>query len=834
MTHESSTVENVSNVQSNDEEHNIENEGSVTRVIHDIVQRTRTRKSSPRQLDEVPEEVLDVDQDDFTPAPVDYGKRIERAKTKSAVMIDRIEQLVELQEKAQSLSRYSYGWFNALLEMESINSGESNAEAKEVSISFGKVEREAGTRRTLVLRYPSRYIPQFMEELSDIPLVLHYGDQSKTVPIEVANIQSYTLRVKMKNSADLDGINLAAVHTATIDAKSPAFLLEELRKEFLTLGHADDFNMRENLCENIDFVFGPPGTGKTTHLARNVLTPMMRDNSECRVLVLTPTNKSADVLVRRIMEESADSGYKDWLVRFGVTGDEEIERSPVFKDKTFDIRTLKKSVTVTTIARFPYDFFMPEGARLFLREMKWDYIVIDEASMIPIANIVYPLYKQTPRKFVIAGDPFQIEPITSVDLWKNENIYTLVNLNSFAAPQTVPHAYKVELLTTQYRSVPTIGNIFSNFAYDGVLRHHRSEDSQRSLNLGDMGVKTLNIIKFPVSKYESIYRCKRLQHSSSYQIYSALFTFEYAVYLSRKIAENNPGGFFRIGIIAPYRAQADLIDKLLASERLPQEVDVQVGTIHGFQGDECDVVFAVFNPPPTISSSSEMFLNKRNIVNVSISRARDYLFIIMPDDNTENIHSLTLVRRVERLAKASASWSESLTPDLERVMFGDEKYLENNAFSTSHQSVNVYGLPEKRYEVRAEDSAVDVQIHRSILSSAKARGQEKEGPASDAAGTGAPDRKAIPDALLGGAIEVAVRGVLNGRCFLVPFVGKLKQYTSRKTVPMVVPQLRKGQEKEIGVFVDADDRIVYIPRDFYHAFKSGLNSRDGFELRRKL
>ena len=45
-------------------------------------------------------------------------------------------------------------------------------------------------------------------------------------------------------------------------------------------------------------------------------------------------------------------------------------------------------------------------------------------------------------------------------------------------------------------------------------------------------------------------------------------------------------------------------------------------------------------------------------------------------------------------------------------MFSDPNYLENHAFSTSHQSVNVYGLPERRYEVRTEDNAVDVQIHR--------------------------------------------------------------------------------------------------------------------------
>lgn len=121
----------------------------------------------------------------------------------------------------------------------------------------------------------------------------------------------------------------------------------------------------------------------------------MKNSRECKVLVLTPTNKSADVLVRRIMEISKqDKAYEDWLVRFGGTGDEEIEQSPVFRDKTFDIRTLTKNVTVTTIARFPYDFFMPQGARVFLNGINWDYIIIDEASMIPLANIVYPLYKR--------------------------------------------------------------------------------------------------------------------------------------------------------------------------------------------------------------------------------------------------------------------------------------------------------------------------------------------------------------------------------------------------------------------------------------------------------
>lgn len=678
-------------------------------VVRDIAELTKENPSAIPDMTDMDEQ---SDSDEYMPHAVNYSRRIERAKQKSAAEIDRIAYYEDLQARASAMPRYSFGWFRALLEMESLSSGEKSSGSREISISFGKVEREAGSRRTLVLKYPSRYIPQFMEDLTDIPLVLHIGEVRKTAAIEVANISSYTLRVKLKNADDIDGVDLSQVNSASIDAKSPAFLLEELSRQFSALDYPDDFDMQANLCENIEFIFGPPGTGKTTHLAKNVLLPLMKGGDKCRVLVLTPTNKAADVLTRRIMDASGeDHSYEDWLIRFGATGDEMLEESPVFADKTFDIRERHRNITITTIARFAYDFFMPQGTRIFLNGINWDYIVIDEASMIPLANIIYPLYKKTPRKFIIAGDPFQIKPITSVDMWKNDNIYTMVHLDSFTQPETIPHQYKVDLLTTQYRSTPEIGEIFSRFAYGGILKHYRASESRRALDIE--GISSLNIIKYPVSKYESIYRAKRLQHSSSYQVYSALFTYEYICRLAKSIAATHPASLFRIGVISPYRAQADLIDKLLASDELPNEVEVQTGTIHGFQGDECDIIFAVFNTPPSITDSAEMFLNKINIINVSISRARDYLFIIMPDDNTENIGDLRLVKRVEQLVKESGDWSEYLAPDLEKIMFGQTNYLESNTFSTSHQSVNVYVSPERCYEVRTEDNAVDIQIHRN-------------------------------------------------------------------------------------------------------------------------
>ncbi|WP_075980805.1 AAA domain-containing protein [Bacillus massilinigeriensis] len=687
----------------------------VSRIAKEIIKRAISApKEKETNTNYKDEDTKDSDEDDYTKPSINFSQKIELAKKRSAKEIAEIAYLDELTQKAINTDKYSFGWFKALLELESLNNGEKTAYSREISITFSKVEREEGTSRTLILKHPSRYIPQSMEDLADIPLELHFANQPMVkVAVEVVNVKSYTLRAKLRTNAQIEGVDLSLVTEARIEAKNPVFLLEELRKAFNQLDFDDDYDMQNNLCGNIEFVFGPPGTGKTTHLAKEVILPLMQEDNNLKVLVLTPTNKAADVLVRRLMETDTNQGYTDWLVRFGATNDSVIEQSGVFRDKATDIRTFRRNVTVTTIARFPYDYFLPdEATRLHLSALKWDYIIIDEASMIPLVNIVFPLYKKTPEKFIIAGDPFQIEPITTVDIWKNENIYTMVELNSFTDPKTIPHLYHVELLTTQYRSTPEIGEVFSQFAYGGVLNHNRPTDSRRPLLIEDfLDIKSLNIIKFPVSKYESIYRPKRLQSKSNYQVYSALFAFEFVKHLSSLLEKANGKEFFRIGLIAPYRAQSDLIDKLMTSITFPKNIDVQVGTIHGFQGDECDIIIALFNPPPSISASKDMFLNKLNIVNVAISRAKDYLFIMMPDDATENVGNLTMVKRVEQLCKKQPEWIELESHYIEEVIFGSNSYLEDNSFSTTHQLVNVYGKPEKRYEIRSEDSAVDVQIH---------------------------------------------------------------------------------------------------------------------------
>lgn len=655
------------------------------------------------------------DADDYTPKTVDYGKKLDRAKDRYASELDRIEREQTLHDKANALPRYSYGWFLALLELECMASSEKSADNKTISISFGKVELDGQSSRTIVLKEPSRFIPQSIEEFSGVRVDLDFGNgRTEKLRIESFAAKEFLLLGRLESAGELDGIDLGEVLEARIEVQNPSFLLQELLYRFRELRLDESFDMKENLTPDIEFVFGPPGTGKTTHLAENILIPRMLDTKELRVLVLTPTNKAADVLTTRIMQAmNGDASYLNRLVRFGTSADEHIEKAGVWRDRSFDISSLSHSVTITTIARFSYDGFAGEhGKKLW--EMKWDVIVFDEASMISLASIIYPLYRQKPQKFIVAGDPFQIEPIVAVEQWKDENIYTLVGLNqagAFAKPATEPHNYLVTNLEIQYRSIPAIGDIFSQFTYDGILKHHRAAESQRPLKLNGLDVKPINLIKFPVSKYESIYRAKRLESGTPYQTYSALFTFEFVRWLAVQM-QGDDTERFRIGVIAPYRAQANILSRLNDSwAAKPDAVEIQVGTIHGFQGDECDIIIAVFNPPPALSRSPQMFLNKQNILNVAISRARDYLFVVMPDSKTEGIENLYKIAKIEELVKSGDAFSEYASRIVEEIIWNNDGYLEDNTFSTGHQMVNVYRKPDRYYEVRSDNSAIDIQIH---------------------------------------------------------------------------------------------------------------------------
>lgn len=688
--------------------------GTKSKVLNEIIEKTKTPIKSLKV-----EDLTDIDDaDDRMPHSYKTEKLIQKAE-ELAVKLNQVGEITKIQQELRNAGKYTFQWFKEMLKLESLISSGGDSESKEISISFGQVEK-GSTSRTIILRKPNKRIPSEVENLYDLNLNIRYRDRSeKKVTFKSASIHSFSLHLKLLRESDISALDYENISEASISAKSPVFLLHELQKQFDGLPLENKDNLKEKLCQNIDFVFGPPGTGKTTHLANELLD--LVNNENVNVLVLAPTNKAADVLTKRIVEKSDEKRveYVKFLTRFGTTNDGSIEGKSIFKGRSFDPDKNSSNIVITTVARLPYDSCVIEGkSNKNIREIRWDYIVVDEASMIPLINMVYLLYSQKPQKFIVAGDPFQIEPTMSEESWKKENIYTMVGLdkkNSFTNPKTEPISYHVEKLVRQYRSVPSIGKVFSLLTYGGTLEHERDENSRMQFDDYDgLSIKPLNVVKFPMVKYESIYRSKKLK-GSSYQIYAALFTYEFTRHLANVISKKKPGENISIGIVSPYKAQADLIGNLLRSFNAPNGISIFCGTVHSFQGDECNIMLTVFNAPENITDSDKMFLNRQNIINVAISRARDALIVLMPNDKTEKVENLKIVKELESLMDNSKEFFQELDSQfVERWMFGKENYLEENTFSTGHQAVNVYGVPERRYEVRSEDEAVDIQLHNQL------------------------------------------------------------------------------------------------------------------------
>jgi hypothetical protein len=190
------------------------------------------------------------------------------------------------------------------------------------------------------------------------------------------------------------------------------------------------------------------------------------------------------------------------------------------------------------------------------------------------------------------------------------------------------------------------------------------------------------VIKFPVNQ-ENLYRARRLVRLGIYHIYSAILTVEIALSLSKP--QHN-----KIGIVCPYLAQATLVEKMLAIVNPHPHSSIITGTVHRFQGDEFDIILNLLNPPPTISSN--IFLNNQNILNVAISRARDYLILLIPI-----VDGLGQIKRLEALLKNKIMQHyQELTSDaVEKILFQQTNYIDENTSISTHQNINVYGKQKK-------------------------------------------------------------------------------------------------------------------------------------------
>lgn len=335
--------------------------------------------------------------------------------------------------------------------------------------------------------------------------------------------------------------------------------------------------------------------------------------------------------------------------------------------------------------------------RLPLQNGFFDILVIDEASQCDIASALPLLFRA--KRAVIIGDPKQLTHICKIGEAEDKRL-----LKEHGLEKHNQWSYRHTSLFGISTALAESGNIIQ------LRDHHRSHPDIIEFSNKQFYGETLRVatdLKSLQRNPESTKPAIRwLHHSgntarppsgSAINVEEANAVVET---IRKMVVENNYQG--TVGVVTPYRKQADRIEKLIAQdEELRQTLEQRefiIGTAHSFQGDERD--FMILSP--VISKGAEAgtirWAQEGNLLNVAITRARAELIIVGDRDTTEswgNIHKLRLyVADVEsrRRNHQEEELAYRTVPDAELVS-GWEKILHK-----ALKGAGIHAIPQYRPE----------------------------------------------------------------------------------------------------------------------------------------
>lgn len=627
------------------------------------------------------------------------GKELDKARRKAKEEEEKQDRRMKLHD----LVPYTLEWFNYLIDMQLEAVYEGKSAEKYIDLyDWQLIDKDSNLYR---LVSPSSFIPSNLSEASNVNILIINNGKKQVLSAEI--LESDESGIDMKCSQYFG--SPSATRWLRIEYQNIGGFSQAQANRFSQLNR--DWNLGTNLIQklpsDLEFIYGPPGTGKTTELVKRI-SEAMRVNPRYNILVVTPTNRAADEIAERLVN---DTFAGEHLSRYGVTESRDLVRNhpEVLKNRqNLDLKKSNKNVMVTTIARYPYDSVQP-GDAIF--DLKWDLIIVDEASMIDIVPITLLLVNNKADKFIIAGDPKQIRPVKPNFDYPDEyvfNIYDMVGLNSFKEAAGGNFNYPVMALDVQHRSVPTIGNLVSKFSYDGILKNDPNKANAKRLQIPDLKIEPINVIGYEVIPMSHLYDFNIVDNSAVH-VYSAIFAYEFAAHIVKTVSAYTEKEHYTIGIVSPYKKQASAIQEMLASRKIDTDkCTVTCGTVHKFQGGECDIMIVVMNYPNTYSGENAN-INNLNIMNVAMSRAKDYVFFLSPEKNVGEKAIYPMNDELFRQLPTGFNFQHAHT--IEKIMFGDETFIAKNASLKSHLPVNVSTPTGKRYEVRISDTALDIQIN---------------------------------------------------------------------------------------------------------------------------
>lgn len=415
-----------------------------------------------------------------------------------------------------------------------------------------------------------------------------------------------------------------------------------------------------SIKNDITFIWGPPGTGKSHTLATLIHALF---ESKDNTLVCCISNVAVDQLINKLVKVLNENNIipsHGQIYRAGKSTDEEVistdylfpndaktieyrRQLSEISQRIKELRSLRKTngsteeelikkqqrIEISEKLKKHTEYLINSSYIVFstianvlvsknLCSRSFDNIIIDEASMMSMPYL-FALAQRISKRIIIVGDPQQLGPISlTKKKWLTENVFDYSNALD-------EDCKSLQRLLVQRRSHKSIVKLFNDQFYNGKLEAVNEKEPGWVKNEPYKGVvRVINSgiegdeVNFKTGKNKS-----RMNFGTQAKVMSILE--DYRKHKMRPAS---------IGVITPYRGQVKLY---LHSIRMKIKHDadaafwesIKVGTIHTFQGSECDLI--IFDIVENSNTSVGKLYNGKNgeqLVNVGLSRAKYKLIVV--------------------------------------------------------------------------------------------------------------------------------------------------------------------------------------------------------------
>ncbi|MEO1263078.1 MAG: AAA domain-containing protein [Bacteroidota bacterium] len=278
-----------------------------------------------------------------------------------------------------------------------------------------------------------------------------------------------------------------------------------------------------------------------------------------------------------------------------------------------DFGVLLKALPIWTVSLSDVHKVLPLQKNLF------DLVIIDEATQCDMASCLPVI--QRGKSCLVVGDPKQLRHLSFLsrekqrllaeqfDIGYNESQFYDYREKSLLdlVDDRLQNFNSLYFLNEHYRSMPDIISFSNEHFYRNRL-HIMTDNIQTKYRKHNF-IEEINGKRYPsgYNKMEADAILKKIESLAAAEIN-----------LEKEVCQS-------IGIVSPFRSQVDHLRKKAAKTLSPEIVErhkVMIGTPFSFQGEERDVIFISFVLDDNSHHSALQYLNRQDVFNVAITRAR--------------------------------------------------------------------------------------------------------------------------------------------------------------------------------------------------------------------